>query len=187
MTWNTEIYVYVEVKVDKNSYLIMNARYMSKDRHHEDVWTNSLAISGFVSAVRKENNVSLFLLFSIGHDAAIYNSNYMIKIHHDGQTEWYCPAEIKSICHIDIKDFPFDTQQCRLKFGSWIYTGEEVSTLEIIWIHLEVKYNSCILFVMSHFIGTGRHPAPERDSRFEDVHGQRRMETNQRSSQKKFH
>ena len=68
----------------------------------------------------------LVVLSSIGQDAAIYNKNFMIKVHSDGQTEWLYPAEISSICQIDIKNFPFDTQQCKLKFGSWAYTGGEV-------------------------------------------------------------
>ena len=50
----------------------------------------------------------------------------MIKIHSTGFTEWYCPAEISSICKINIKNFPFDSQECNLKFGSWAYTGAEV-------------------------------------------------------------
>lgn len=70
---------------------------------------------------------SLFHPFSIGQDAALYNRDYFIKIHSTGETEWYCPAEISSICKMDIRDFPFDSQQCKLKFGSWAYTGSEVN------------------------------------------------------------
>jgi hypothetical protein len=70
-----------------------------------------------------------FFVFSIGQDAAIYNKNFMIKIHSNGKTEWLYPAEISSICQIDIKNFPFDTQQCKLKFGCWAYTGGEVSDI----------------------------------------------------------
>lgn len=32
-------------------------------------------------------------------------------------------AVYKSSCAIDIKYFPFDEQECRLKFGSWTYNG----------------------------------------------------------------
>lgn len=66
------------------------------------------------------------MLSSVGQEAAIYNRNYMIKIHSNGEHEWYLPAEVSSICQINIKNFPFDTQQCILKFGSWAYTGSEV-------------------------------------------------------------
>lgn len=34
------------------------------------------------------------------------------------------PAGIfKSSCYIDVRWFPFDVQQCKLKFGSWSYGG----------------------------------------------------------------
>ena len=29
----------------------------------------------------------------------------------------------KSSCYIDVRWFPFDVQQCKLKFGSWSYGG----------------------------------------------------------------
>lgn len=31
------------------------------------------------------------------------------------------PAIFKSICYIDVRWFPFDVQECDLKFGSWTY------------------------------------------------------------------
>ena len=45
-------------------------------------------------------------------------------IHHDGTNKWYAPTEFKSICKIDITYFPFDKQECPLKFGSWTYNGD---------------------------------------------------------------
>jgi hypothetical protein len=33
------------------------------------------------------------------------------------------PAIFKSTCAIDITNFPYDIQKCRMKFGSWTYDG----------------------------------------------------------------
>lgn len=33
------------------------------------------------------------------------------------------PGILKSTCRIDVRWFPFDTQKCDLKFGSWTYDG----------------------------------------------------------------
>lgn len=33
------------------------------------------------------------------------------------------PGIFKSSCYIDVRWFPFDVQQCKLKFGSWSYGG----------------------------------------------------------------
>ena len=32
---------------------------------------------------------------------------------------WLNPAMFKSICDVDVTNFPFDDQECSLKFGSW--------------------------------------------------------------------
>ena len=38
----------------------------------------------------------------------------------------------KSTCKIDITWFPFDDQQCDLKFGSWTYSGWQVGAYHLI-------------------------------------------------------
>lgn len=36
------------------------------------------------------------------------------------------PAIFKSYCEIDVEWFPFDTQTCFMKFGSWTHSGNQV-------------------------------------------------------------
>ena len=47
----------------------------------------------------------------------------MAVIESDGTVLWIPPALFRSSCSIDITQFPFDVQTCRLKFGSWTYDG----------------------------------------------------------------
>ena len=35
-------------------------------------------------------------------------------------------AVYRSSCEIDVSSFPFDVQECKLKFGSWTYDGSKV-------------------------------------------------------------
>ncbi|XP_047139412.1 neuronal acetylcholine receptor subunit alpha-2 isoform X1 [Hydra vulgaris] len=42
-------------------------------------------------------------------------------LNYNGDTAWLAPVILKSKCDIDVKYFPFDTQKCPLKFGSWTY------------------------------------------------------------------
>ena len=42
-----------------------------------------------------------------------------------------CSGIFKSSCQIDITWFPFDDQDCLLKFGSWTYNGFNVSSHSI--------------------------------------------------------
>ncbi|XP_077992770.1 neuronal acetylcholine receptor subunit alpha-10-like, partial [Glandiceps talaboti] len=50
--------------------------------------------------------------------AVIYNS---------GEVMWASPIILRSHCQIDVTYFPFDSQECRLKFGPWQHEGTEVN------------------------------------------------------------
>ena len=57
-----------------------------------------------------------------------YTVTIMTKatIHWNGGVKWDPPAIFKSQCDIDVEYFPFDQQDCILKFGSWSYDGFQV-------------------------------------------------------------
>jgi len=49
----------------------------------------------------------------------------MIK-YWNGTIKWNPPVIYKSYCPIDIKYYPFDEQNCTLKFGTWTHNGNLV-------------------------------------------------------------
>nr|XP_028600085.1 neuronal acetylcholine receptor subunit alpha-5 isoform X3 [Podarcis muralis] len=50
-------------------------------------------------------------------------------VKHDGTIAWTPPANYKSSCTIDVTYFPFDRQNCSMKFGSWTYDGSQVDII----------------------------------------------------------
>ena len=49
------------------------------------------------------------------------------KVFHDGLIIWEPPAIYMSYCPINVEFFPFDQQECFMKFGIWTYHGSHVS------------------------------------------------------------
>jgi len=49
-----------------------------------------------------------------------------ILIFNNGYSMWIPCTIYKSSCTLDVQYFPFDEQQCKLIFGSWTYSGNEV-------------------------------------------------------------
>ncbi|XP_072029993.1 neuronal acetylcholine receptor subunit alpha-10-like [Amphiura filiformis] len=44
----------------------------------------------------------------------------------DGYVDWMAPALLKASCMVKVRYFPFDTQQCILRFSSWAYDGGSI-------------------------------------------------------------
>uniref|UniRef100_A0A4W5PYG6 Cholinergic receptor, nicotinic, alpha 2a (neuronal) n=1 Tax=Hucho hucho TaxID=62062 RepID=A0A4W5PYG6_9TELE len=68
-------------------------------------------------------------------DIVLYNNadgefsvTHMTKAHlfHSGHVRWVPPAIYKSSCSIDVTFFPFDQQNCKMKFGSWTYDRAKI-------------------------------------------------------------
>ena len=67
------------------------------------------------------------LLFYSASEAfdGTYQTNVVVTS--DGKCSYIPPGIFKSSCQIDITWFPFDDQDCEMKFGSWTYNGFNVS------------------------------------------------------------
>lgn len=50
----------------------------------------------------------------------------MVHISSNGDVRWLYPTVIESRCSVNMGLFPFDTQYCDHRFGSWSYTGFEI-------------------------------------------------------------
>ncbi|PAA86923.1 hypothetical protein BOX15_Mlig023922g1 [Macrostomum lignano] len=73
-------------------------------------------------------------------DIVLYNNadgNYEVtlmtkaSLKSTGKILWEPPAIYKSSCQIDVEFFPFDSQECTMKFGSWTYDGLQVDLRHI--------------------------------------------------------
>uniref|UniRef100_F1KVU9 Neuronal acetylcholine receptor subunit alpha-10 n=1 Tax=Ascaris suum TaxID=6253 RepID=F1KVU9_ASCSU len=63
------------------------------------------------------------------NNADDYTAGYMrsrAMVFYDGTVFWPPPTQLRSTCKIDVTYFPFDSQHCALKFGSWTYHGFQV-------------------------------------------------------------
>ncbi len=53
----------------------------------------------------------------------------LVVIYYDGEILWVPPSIFRSTCAIDIKYFPFDSQNCSMIFGSWTYESDQLDLL----------------------------------------------------------
>lgn len=69
-------------------------------------------------------------------------------ITNEGVVSLNVPTIIESSCKIRVDNYPFDQQNCELKFGSWTYDAAGIAlTLEVHCLNKMLKYyfNKCNL------------------------------------------
>ena len=68
-------------------------------------------------------------------DIVLYNTamgdfhvkqNTKAVVDHNGKVYWMPPAILKSSCSIDVTYFPFDAQNCTMKFGAWTHDQSRI-------------------------------------------------------------
>ncbi|XP_055507894.1 neuronal acetylcholine receptor subunit alpha-2-like [Leucoraja erinacea] len=53
------------------------------------------------------------------------------QLFHSGRVKWTPPAIYKSSCNIDVTFFPFDQQNCTMKFGSWTFDKAKIDLVSM--------------------------------------------------------
>ena len=71
----------------------------------EKLWTPDITLYNYADTRLEEKRDAL----------AIVNAEGVVK--------WRPPGIFKSTCQINIEKFPYDEQNCSMKFGSWTYDG----------------------------------------------------------------
>ena len=66
----------------------------------------------------------IFRIKHYGHTNIIVENNKTAGAH--GEVLWVPPGHFKAYCRLSLRLWPFDTQECTLKFGSWTSHGNQI-------------------------------------------------------------
>ena len=77
------------------------------------------------------NNIMNLYIFSADYRLE-EKRDALIVVEYTGNIVWIPQAIFKSSCSIDIRHFPFDVQNCKMKFGTWTYDGSKID-LELLY------------------------------------------------------
>lgn len=63
-----------------------------------------------------------------------------ITLYSNGTATWANPMMFTSLCGVEVKYFPFDKQECQLKFGSWMYDARRMNIIPMTHYKFPTKY-----------------------------------------------
>ncbi|KAM9817473.1 neuronal acetylcholine receptor subunit alpha-7-like [Neosynchiropus ocellatus] len=109
---------------EKNQILTTNA-WMSLEWNDTSLKWNAKEYNG-IDIVRFPPRMIWrpdILLYNSGTEGFDATNDVQILVDQNGLCYQLPPAIFKSVCKIDVRWFPFDTQTCELKLGSWTFSG----------------------------------------------------------------
>ena len=62
-----------------------------------------------------------FELYNAAAKPNVFEKNPVVKLYHDGTIEYIRHVSYSFSCKLDLTGFPYDTQNCKMLFGSWKY------------------------------------------------------------------
>ncbi|KAH9498917.1 Neuronal acetylcholine receptor subunit alpha-10 [Bulinus truncatus] len=118
---------------EKNQVLTLNVwdRYIWYDMHLK--WDPSK--HGGVNSVRVPSSkiwIPDLKLYNYADERLAERRDARCTVFSDGKVLWMPQAIYKSSCEIDVATFPFDIQNCSLKFGSWTHSGRLIDLMVLI-------------------------------------------------------
>jgi hypothetical protein len=115
---NLEAFNQKEETIDINLWVRMNWNdaYLN--------WNSSVSNLTFLSVDKDYTWVPDIELLNAASLPDIYTLNGGMNLYSNGDIMWSNPAIFKFSCGLELKYFPFDTQECKMKFSSWIYSNK---------------------------------------------------------------
>lgn len=91
-----------------DSYNLESIKFNSEPNYENSIWTHDIQL---VNNLEFENNFKLTRL----------------DVKKNGQVNWIQPGVIKSTCVFNLEDFPYDTQNCQMRFMSLNYNYNQLN------------------------------------------------------------
>jgi hypothetical protein len=86
-------------------------------------WTTDTSNLTFLSVDKSYTWVPDIELLNAASLPDIYTLKGGMNLYNNGDIMWSNPAIFRFSCGLQLKYFPFDTQECKMKFSSWVYNN----------------------------------------------------------------
>jgi len=114
---NLESFNQMEETVDINLWVRMN--WVDNNLK----WNSSVSNLTFLSVDKSYTWVPDIELLNAASLPDIYTLNGGMNLYSNGEIMWSNPGVFKFSCGLELSYFPFDIQNCKMKFSSWIYNN----------------------------------------------------------------
>ncbi|KAL4232136.1 Neuronal acetylcholine receptor subunit alpha-5 [Mactra antiquata] len=117
------------VEFDEKAESLKTAGFLAAAWRDEYLTWNASEHNGVTSIFLPQNEIwkpDLSLYNAFKTFTGLGSAFLQVKVTNDGSVSWVPFQILQSTCSLDITYFPFDIQECSIKFSAWSYTRSEV-------------------------------------------------------------
>tara|TARA_B100001093_G_scaffold507121_1_gene567160 strand:+ start:995 stop:2356 length:1362 start_codon:yes stop_codon:yes gene_type:complete len=92
-------------------------------------WNSSISNLSFLAINPEQVWTPDVELLNAGAKPEIYTLEGGMMLYQRGEFMWSRPLIFTFSCPLDLHDFPFDTQVCKIRFGSWIFSNQYLNVM----------------------------------------------------------
>ena len=92
-------------------------------------WNSSISNLSFLAVNPEQVWTPDVELLNAGAKPEIYTLEGGMMLYQRGEFMWSRPLIFTFSCPLDLHNFPFDTQVCKIRFGSWIFSNQYLNVM----------------------------------------------------------
>ncbi|KAJ8025653.1 Neuronal acetylcholine receptor subunit alpha-9 [Holothuria leucospilota] len=126
---NFQFFIFNILDMDERSQTLSCSTWLTLIWYDEYLTWDPSDYGGLKKTKVSSNSIWLPDLYFYQNADAVYHNflrDTMVKVDYDGQLLWASPVNFRSFCRLDVRYFPFDQQDCEMKFGPWSHDGNEL-------------------------------------------------------------
>ena len=127
---NITFYLIALLRFDEKEETLTSASWLSMSWEDRFLtWTEKPDFENFTEIFMQQKQIwrpDIMLINTVEHYRNLGSDDHLVSVEQNGMVTWEPGHKFKTACSVNIKMYPFDNQECKLIFSTWMHVDDMV-------------------------------------------------------------
>lgn len=127
---NITFYLIALLRFDEKEETLTSASWLSMSWEDRFLtWTEKPDFENFTEIFMQQKQIwrpDIMLINTVEHYRNLGSDDLLVSVDQNGMVTWEPGHKFKTACSVNIKMYPFDNQECKLIFSTWMHVDDMV-------------------------------------------------------------